>query len=550
MQNRWSWSFFIILALVAGCSETEQQTSSEEPLAVVSESAEIIDIDNRPNVLFIVADDLGFTDIGAFGSEISTPNLDALAYEGVRLTSLHAAPSCQPTRSMIMASAPSSKGIVERPPLEGGERNNLLSMEWATIPELLSDAGYATYMAGKWDLGWDQGYTPSTRGFDRSFAQLSGSSSFFAEPLLMGDTSGFEEDGQRLDFSDLPQDFYATNTYTEKMLEYLDSSPSGQPWFAFMPYTSPHWPLQLPEDWLETQAGNYDAGYDELRNSRVEKARQLGVIPESFGLEGFQRLSVPWNELTDIEKAHYSRAQEIYAGMIEHLDMSIGKVIRLLRDTDQLENTLIIFTSDHGASGGEYGAASDRYPSGGGGPQFPEGLDNRLENFGRPNSFIDHGRGYAEAASAPFAQSKGSMYEGGLRAAAFVRYPKEIEGGTISHSFMTMMDILPTIMDATETDIPAAGTFRGREILDPYGISAWPYLTGQTDTLHSGTSAGWSTNRGAALVTGSYKIIKEPLQSDWKLFNIVDDPGERNDIAARFPELVAEMAEEWETNWR
>ena len=533
------------LFAVTACSVSDKE---------ISESGKKTAQNSRPNVLLIVADDLGFTDIGSFGSEIPTPNLDQLAYQGMRLTSLHAAPACQQTRSMLIGSVPASRGIINRPPLEGGERNNLLSLDWATIPELLQEAGYATYMTGKWDLGWDDGYSPETRGFDRTFVQLSGASSFFAEPLLLVDTTGFEEDGKPLEFSDLPEDFYATNTYTDKMLDYLASTAQGQPWFAYMPYTAPHWPLQLPDDWLDKNLGKYDAGYDDLRTNRMRQAAAKGVIQNNVDLNKFKPTAVAWDDLSEDEKAHYSRAQEIYAGMIEHLDMSIGRVLDYLRETNQLDNTLVIFTSDHGASPGEYGAVSYRSTRAGG-PQFPDSIDNSLENFGQKNSFIDHGLGFAEAATAPFARTKGSFAEGGLRAAAFVYYPKQIEAGAVSHSFMTMMDILPTIMSAVGSQYPTSGTFKGRSIKDIRGVSAWPYLTGKTDIVHTDTTAGWASRRGAALVKGDYKIIKQAprarqAETDWKLYNISIDPGEHDDLAAQKPELVAQMAAEWATNWQ
>jgi len=539
----------VILFIFSACSKVDSTIVQSE----VSATSQKEFNDSRPNVLLIVADDLGFTDIGSFGSEIPTPNLDQLAYQGMRLTSLHAAPACQQTRSMLIGSVPAAHGIINRPPLEGGERNNLLSLDWATIPELLQDAGYATYMTGKWDLGWDKGYSPATRGFDRSFVQLNGASSFFSEPLLLVNTTGFEEDGRPVDFSELSDDFYVTDTYTDKMLAYLESSPQDQPWFAYMPYTAPHWPLQLPKDWLDKHAGNYDAGYDTLRSDRVTRASALGVLQDNFTLNGFQSRAVPWDELTERERSHYSRAQEIYAGMIEHLDMSIGRVLNFLRETNQLDNTLVIFTADHGASPAEFGMATERYPRGGG-VQVPPWVDNSLENFGQKNSFIDHGIGFAEAATAPFYQTKGSHAEGGLRSAAFVYYPEKITSGRISHSFMTMMDILPTIMDAIGSEAPSEGTFRGRQIKNIYGVSAWPHLTGETEQVHSNTAAGWASGRGAALVKGDYKIVKlasraQQAEIDWSLYNIATDPGERNNLATQLPDLVKEMAAEWQTNW-
>ena len=541
--NRYLVCVAVFIA-TAGCS-----ADSPDPASAIT-------ADNRPNILFIVADDLGFTDLGSFGSEISTPTLDELALGGLRISNLHAGPACQETRAMLMASTGHARAIERRPQFEGGERDNLLSRDWAIIPELLQEAGYATFATGKWDLGWDEGYTPATRGFDRSFVQLGASSSFFREIFLTRFGLGFEDDGVRLDFDDLSEDFYVTDHYTDKMLEYLGDAEQGQPWFAFMPYTAPHWPLQLPDDWLDRNAGQYEMGYDELREQRFRSALELGVIPANTSLESYESRAEPWSDLSADKKRRYSRAQEIYAGMVEHLDMSIGRVIDYLEKSGQLENTVVIFTSDHGASTGEYGVTSaDRLPQGRG-PTMPEWIDNRLENFGRINSFVDHGRGFAEAATAPFREAKGSLNEGGLRAAGFVYYPAQVEAGGISHAYMTMMDFLPTLMEIAGTQHPGAGTFRGREINGILGQSAWAHLTGQAESVHDGSySVGWSRGGGGALIRGDYKVINTPLPgqqdaTEWRLYDLVDDPGEHNNIAANHPEMVAEMVEDWETNWR
>ncbi len=538
------------LLLVSACSQDSQEMAATEITEAVTES--------RPNILFIVADDLGFTDIGAFGSEIATPNLDRLAYQGLRLNNLHAASACQQSRTMLMASAPVSGTVITRPNHEGGQRNNLLSREWAIIPELMQEAGYATYMTGKWDLGWDDGYTPATRGFDRSFVQLNGSASFFRETFLMPEAIGlgYEDGGERLEFDALPEDFYATDHYTNKMLEYLQETEEGQPWFAYMPYTAPHWPLQLPEERLHRNDGRYDMGYDELRVQRFERAGQMGVLPENSSLDEYSPLTEPWENLTEEEKQRYSKAQGIFAGMIEHLDMSIGRVISYLEESGQMENTVIVFTADHGASSGEHGVATGRAPQGGG-PGMPDGIDNSIENFGRMNSFIDHGRGFGEAASAPFKYQKGTIDEGGLRAAAFVRYPAAVEAGDVGDAFMSMMDFLPTFMEIAGTEHPGASTFQGREINDIRGRSAWQYLTGQADTIHLDTDvAGWDSGDGGALIRGGYKVINtvapgQPRDTtDWRLYNLVADPGEHNDLSAEHPEMVSEMVAEWEANWK
>ncbi len=539
---------FAATLLISACSQEQQETAAIE---------EVTATDTRPNILFIVADDLGFTDIGAFGSEIATPNLDRLAYQGLRLNNLHAASACQQTRTMLMASAPVSGTIIRRPAFEGGQRDNLLSQEWAIIPELMQEAGYATYMTGKWDLGWDDGYTPATRGFDRSFVQLNGAASFFRETFLMPASIGlgYEDGGERLEFDALPEDFYATEHYTNKMLEYLQEHEEGSPWFAYMPYTAPHWPLQLPEEWLHRNDGRYDMGYDELREQRFERAERMGVLPNNSSLQEFSPITEPWNDLSEEEKLRYSLAQGIFSGMIEYLDMSIGRVISYLEESGQLENTVIVFTADHGASSGEHGVATGRVPQGGG-PGMPDWMDNSIENFGQMNSFVDHGRGFGEAASAPFKYQKGTIDEGGLRAAAFVRYPAAVEAGEVGDAFISMMDFLPTFLEIAGTQHPGASTFRGREIHDIRGRSAWQYVTGQADTVHLDTDvAGWDSGGGGALIRGEYKVINTtpPGQggtTDWRLYNLVDDPGEHFNLAAEHTELVAELVEEWETNWR
>ena len=201
----------------------------------------------QPNILYIVADDLGYTDIGSFGSEIPTPNLDALAFNGTRLTNFHTDRSCQPTRVMLMASAGTGAALQYIGDRTTGRRGNVLRREWAILPELLQDAGYATYMAGKWDLGAGEGFTPATRGFDRSFVILDASASHFAE-VFWEDPQPFEDDGVPMAIDQLPPDFYATRDFTDKMIEFLKSNDGETPWFAYVPYTAPHWPLQLPED--------------------------------------------------------------------------------------------------------------------------------------------------------------------------------------------------------------------------------------------------------------------------------------------------------------
>ena len=535
------WTSLVALGALAltGCSEAPR------------ESAEVPVSDERPNILFIVADDLGYTDIGAFGSEIPTPNLDELAFQGVRLTNFHAARACQQTRVMMMASSGVSAALEVRPSQDSGQRANRLSLNWATLPELLQDAGYETYMTGKWDLGLEPGYTPATRGFDRSFVQLGASASHFAE-VLWGDYSLYELDGERVEYADMPADFYSTDYYTERMLEFMRSSDGDAPWFAYVPYTTPHWPLQVPQEWLDRHAAAYDSGYEVLRETRVARASELGVIPEGASAAGFQPLAPPWSALTTEEQRQFSRAQELFAAMVENLDVNVGRLIDYLEESGQLSDTVIVFTSDHGASSADHGH-SNRRP--GQTPRIPDFIDNRFENWGRPNSFVDHGLGFGEAATAPLKGSKGTHSEGGLRAAAFVYYPGAVAPGEVNGTFMTMMDILPTFLEIAGTEHPGAVNYKGRDINPIRGRSFWPHLTGRTETVHEPTDVvGWVQGNGGALIRGAYKIVRQQVSggtpAPWSLYDLAQDPGERNDLADEFPDLVTELAQEWEDNWR
>ena len=551
------WIMIVALGLLGGlhaCTGGDTGSGQDATTASGQEgsSADTAATNSQPNILFIVADDMGFTDIGAFGGEISTPTLDRLAYGGVRLNNLHASSACRTSRLMLFSGA---GAVAANEPYPGEYRGGVLGLDYANIPELLKDAGYATYMSGKWDLGDVDGYRPEFRGFDRSFALVTGSGPFFAE--YFRDAFDYWEDGRELTPDDVPEDFYATGHFTDKMLEYLQSTDEGTPWFAYMPYNAPHWPLQLPDDWLDRYAGRYDAGYDALREQRFARATEVGILPAGATLDGFEPSVEPWSNLSPEEQRRYSRAQEIFAGMFEYLDMSIGRVVEYLEESGQLDNTVIVFTADHGASGGEHGVDTGRVPSGGGPGGIPASIDNSLENFGRRNSFIDHGRGFGEAATAPFRYLKGSLTEGGLRAAALVYYPAAVPAGGVSSEFMTFMDFLPTFLEIAGTEHPGAGPYRdGRTINDIVGRSAWPHLTGRAEAIHLPTdAAGWASGMGGgALIRGNYKIIDQAPPGEegptpWRLYDLSVDPGEHHDLAAEHPELVAEMVEELQTNW-
>jgi arylsulfatase len=527
-------------------------------LSLLLASTLVLAQEQRPNILLIIADDLGYTDLGAYGGEIPTPNLDALAYAGVRLTNFHTGEACQQTRSMLMASRGFMSAIRLMPPLANGERTNELRQDVATLPELLRDAGYRTYMSGKWDLGLTPAASPSARGFDRSFGLLEASSSHFAE-YFWDDVSFYQEDGRRLRLQELPDDFYSTISYTDKMLEYLGDHDEPAPWFGYLAYTAPHWPLQVPEEWLDRHDGKYDEGYDVLRTRRMLRAMEKGVLPSGVELDEFSPVAAPWSSLSPELQEKYTRAQEIYASMTELLDEEIGRLVDFLDATGQLDNTLIFFMSDHGASAAEIGIAPG--PS-----SMPDHFnvvidrhDNSLANIGHRDSFVDHGRGFGEASTAPWKYFKGALTEGGIRAAAFVHYPAAQQEAEINHTFFSVLDILPTFLELAGTSHPGEVHYNGRNIQPIAGRSFWRHVTGDSPTVHGDDNAvGWARREVGAIIKGRYKLTNQtrpgtaPANADspWRLYDLESDPLETDDISGTHPDIVASLLREWQENWR
>ena len=531
---------FIVVAALLGACEFDRPAS---------------DPARRPNILLIVADDLGYTDIGAFGSEIPTPNLDELAFAGIRFTNFHTASWCQPTRAMLMSGAGPVETIELLPRFEPSTRNNVLRKDWANMAELLQEAGYQTFMVGKWDLGIKGEYRTAESGFDRSFALLEGGGSHFAE-YFWGERIYYEDEGRELSLDDLPDDFYSTEFYTTRMLEYIDSRDSDRPWFAYLPYTAPHWPLQVPGDWLDRHVGRYDDGYDVLRQERMARAEELGVIPEGAKPEAFSPIAPAWDDLSDELRSKYARAEEIYASMVEHMDMSIGRIAAYLETSDQLDNTIIVFLADHGASAAWHGIGPQVFP-------IEADMDNRIENFGRAGSFIDKGIGFGEAATAPLKYFKASAYEGGIRAAAFIRYPGLADDGGINGSLVSAMDLLPTFLEAAGTSHPGESEFRGRNIRDIRGRSFWKELVTGIKEDRSDYEIGLIRGKGGSLIRGRYKVINQPPPSTenslasavseptpWRLYDIEADPSETMDLADQYPEIVESMVAAWESDWK
>jgi arylsulfatase A-like enzyme len=319
--------------------------------------------DPRPNILLIVADDLGYADLGVFGGDIRTPNIDALATEGLLFTQFHTAPLCAPTRAMLLSGnnnhvAGMGRMISSRPgssgPLQvyvpGYETH--LSDRIAPMPRLLQEAGYHTYTAGKWHLGAASEHSPTAAGFERSFNNVHGAGNHFNSLGFFEEGSVYREDGELVQW---PEGRYSTELFTDRLIEFIDAGKDdGRPFFAFAAYTSPHWPMQVPDEDLDLYAGQYDQGYDRLREQRFESLKEADIIPEFSTLPPRNEAIGPWEGLTEAERRQESRKMELYASMVENLDRHVGRLIDHLKANGLYENTLVVFMSDNGAAAEDF----------------------------------------------------------------------------------------------------------------------------------------------------------------------------------------------------
>ena len=511
----------------------------------------------RPNILLIVVDDMGFSDIGSFGGEIATPNLDSLAYNGIRFTNFHASMMCSPSRAMLLTGVDSHRTglgnmLEELSPNQKGQPGyeGHLNDRVVTIASLLRDAGYGTYMAGKWHLGSGAGLGPSDRGFDRSFVLQSGGASHFADmrPAYAPSPdikASYSEDGENL--SALPSSFkYSTQFYADKSIDYLRDHDGSEPFFLYLAYTAPHWPLQAPDDAIARHRGQYDAGYDEIARERLERLKEMELIPADAVRGRRSPKEKPWDTLSDSEKATEVRAMEVYAAMIDEVDRHTGRVLDVLEETGALENTVVIFLSDNGPEGHDL---DETWPR----EAFPdirntidESHDFSYESMGRPGSYTLYGPNWANAGSPAFSLHKAFPYEGGTRVTAFVHYPRLIDSPRVSDDFVFVSDVMPTLLELAGVEHPGS-VYAGRAVEPMSGESFVELLNGGRASDARVTSLELIGKR--AVRRGNWKLVHVPEPwgaGDWQLFDIQADLAELNDVSGDHPQVVADLIAVWE----
>lgn len=530
-------SIALLSIYLTGCNDDDQTS------ATVTQK-------QKPNVLFIMADDLGYSDLGAFGGEIHTPNLDALANQGRILTDYHTAPTCSPTRSQLISGTDHHQAGIGAmaeltPPSLKGQAGyeGYLNERSLSIAEVLRDNGYRTYISGKWHLGLTPETNAHAKGFDHSFTLLQGLDLHYKQaPSAYKRNATYTEDGKVIAISDLPEQFYSSDYYTDKLIQYLESGKnSGQPFFAYAAYTAPHWPIQAPKQYSDKYKGFYDAGYDAIRDARIRRQKQLGIIPENFqAAEPLNTASLPkyakWSELSADQKALEARKMEVYAGMVDNLDHNIGRLIQYLKANGQYENTLIFFVSDNGAEGfvrGTYGAES--------------GFDNSLEQVGTANSYHYIGPRWAEVSAAPFHLWKDTAGEGATTAPAIVKLPNQKTAEAKYHGFASVLDVLPTVLDFASVSVPK-DQYNGRKINNPTGLSWKATLENKANSIRPiDFSFADELHGNKYAKQGDWKIALQNNSNlgtgQWELYNLKNDRGERVNLAETYPDQVSKLVE-------
>lgn len=538
---------------------------------------------SRPNVLIILADDVGYSDISAFGSEIATPNIDELARDGQMLTNFHSTALCATSRVELLTGADhhlvgmGEMGSMKLLYLGENDPNYAAQFDsrGLSIAQMLKDAGYHTYMAGKWGIG---GVGPQGEGFEHSFnLDINADyASNFAPPENYSPGLAYNppyseypphfEDGEEV--SKLPADFFSSDYYTTKLMQYIgEDHGDGKPFFAYLPYQATHFPLQAPAKYLDCVKGApkcyksvYDAGYEVIRDARIQRMKDLGIIPQDFNASpGDETLMTrfgqpgvltnePWSALTPAQKKSEARLMEVYAAMLTNLDDNVGRVIDYLKSIGEYDNTLIMFLSDNGADGMGYGFI----------PYIDSNLnldnDNSLANYGRPGSFIFRSTRWAEVGSAPFRLFKAYPAEGGISVPTIIKMP-DGRPLALTGAYAEMQDITPTLL-ALAGVAPPGDHYDGRAISPIEGTSLLPVLEGRADSAHAPDQVfadELAANRYVRQGPWKMTRIANPnfpgtsllLPHQWQLYNIDTDRGETDDVAAENPDVVQQLTQAW-----
>ncbi|GAB6166203.1 arylsulfatase [Thermostilla marina] len=490
----------------------------------------------RPNIVLILADDMGYSDIGCFGGEIPTPNLDALARDGLRFTQFYNTSRCCPTRASLLTGLYQHQAGIgmmttarpDAPPAYQG----YLNQHCVTLAEVLKSAGYHTYMVGKWHVGMSkQSMWPCRRGFDRYYGILSGACDYFRPQAKAGLT---------LDSSPAPaphEGYYTTDVFTDYAIRFLESQPDDAPFFLYVAYNAPHWPLQAKPEDVKKFLGKYLCGWDEIRKRRWKRQCELGIVDPAWGLSPRDPVVPAWDTLTKTEQKDLDARMATYAAQVHCMDYNIGRLVTVLRRMGKLENTLILFLSDNGACPEPW---NDLNPTGTahlGGGKFKD------PNDPTKGGAWSYGQGWANASNTPFRRYKTKSHEGGISTPLIAYWPAGIRvpGGTIIHDVGHIRDIMPTVVELADAEYPTVRN--GRFIHPAEGNSLVPIFAQGSRIPEPWLF--WEHRLEGAVRHGRWKAIYFENTGEWKLYDMETDRTEQHDLSNRYPELLEVLKRRW-----
>jgi arylsulfatase A-like enzyme len=484
----------------------------------------------KPNIILISADDLGWSDIGCYGSEVQTPNLDKLGEGGLRFTRFHNTSKCFPSRACLLTGVYAQQSNYHK-----HHRNPITNA--VTLGEVLRTAGYRTLWSGK-HHGLEN---PVTRGFDRYYGLKDGACNFFnpgeqrpgeGAPARKGAPGNKTKRWWCIDsvmfhpYTPDAEDFYTTDYFTNYALDWLDEYKNEEkPFFLYLAYTAPHDPLMAWTEDIAKYEGKYNNGYESIQQARYKKQMEMGLIDEGYSLS--EPTYAAWNELPDSVREDEIRKMEVYAAMIDRMDQNIGRVLDKLEETGRLENTLIMFVSDNGASAEMVRIADD------------------YGEIGTMTLWSSLGGDWANVGNTPFRYYKNYSYEGGINTPFIAWWPGKIEAGTFSEFPGHFIDFMPTLVEITGAEYPE--NFNDQQITPMQGKSLLPVLRGED--VERDKPIFWEWSDGQAAYHNSWKIVKEGLDNPWDLYNLEDDPTETNNLAEQHPEKVEELDQLF-TEWK
>lgn len=504
-------------------------------LAILISSATLAQ--QRPNIIVILVDDMGYSDLGCFGSEIQTPHLDSLAKEGTIMTNFYNAARCCPSRaSLLTGRFPHQAGVGDMmnkrsfPAYQG-----FLNRESITLAELLKSSGYATYMTGKWHVGQDSINWPLERGFDRYYGLIDGANSYFANrPYRRNQKLSIVLNREKVE---VPAKYYSTDAYTSHMISFLEthfSEHQEQPFFAYLAYQTPHWPLHARPEEILKYKGKYMEGWEKMRQRRFAKQKELGVVPKSASLPEIDEAIPVWDKLTWEQKVQWDERMAVYAAMLDRLDQQIGRLVSFLKGNQQFENTIILFLSDNGASH----ETIDH-----------DGFTQEIQfanNFpaSHPESFTAYGKMGAAVSNTPYRSYKHWVYEGGNSTSFIAFGPNYIQKGAIVETPAHIVDIMPSVQQWANARYPKwyndhqIGGMEGKALSELWGSSGVEERAICFE--HEGNKA---------IRKGRWKLVQAYPDKNWQLYDLHMDRAERDDLSDRHPKVVQSLLKvymDWE----